>query len=61
MSEKHTSKPASWATVAVLIVGFVLLGIALPMKSMVLGITAAVVLLVGFVMVFAFKVMEDFH
>lgn len=61
MSEKHTSKPASWVTVAVLIVGFVLLGTALPMGSLVLGIIAAVVLVVGFIMVFAFGVMEDFH
>ena len=61
MSETHTSKPASWVTVAVLIVGFVLLGTALPMGSLVLGIIAAVVLVVGFIMVFAFGVMEDFH
>lgn len=61
MSEKHVSKPASWVTVGVLVLGFVLLGLALPMKSLALGITAAVILVVGFVMVFAFKVMEDFH
>ena len=61
MAEGHRSKPTSWATVFVLIVGFVLLGLALPMESLVLGVIAGLVLLVGVVMVFAFQVMEDFH
>ena len=61
MAEGHSSKPTSWATVLVLIVAFVLLGFALPMESMVLGIAGGVLLLVGVVMVFAFQVMEDFH
>ena len=61
MAEGHSSKPTSWATVLVLIVAFVLLGFALPMESMVLGVAGGVLLLVGVVMVFAFQVMEDFH
>jgi membrane-bound ClpP family serine protease len=61
MADGHRSKPTSWATVVVLIVGFVLLGFALPMQSVVLGALGAVVLLVGVVMMFAFRVMEDFH
>jgi len=61
MADGHRSKPTSWATVAVLVVGFVLLGFALPMHSVVLGGIGAVVLLVGVVMAFAFRIMEDYH
>ena len=61
MAEGHTSKGTSWATVAVLILGFVLLGLALPLESVVLGIAGAVALLVGAVMAFAFRLMEDVH
>jgi membrane-bound ClpP family serine protease len=61
MSEGHRSKPTSWASVLVLIVGFVLLGFALPMQSVVLGVAGGAVLLVGLVMAFAFRIMEDYH
>ncbi|MDT7548428.1 MAG: hypothetical protein QOE84_822 [Actinomycetota bacterium] len=61
MADGHRSKPTSWATVVVLILGFVLLGFALPMQSLIVGILGGVVLLVGIVMAFAFRLMEDFH
>lgn len=61
MADGHRSKPTSWATVLVIILGFVLLGFALPMHSLVLGIVGAVALVVGGVMAFAFQVMEDYH
>ena len=61
MAEGHSSKPTSWATVVVLIVGFILLGFALPMESMILGIAGGVALLVGLVMGFAFGIMDDFY
>jgi membrane-bound ClpP family serine protease len=61
MADGHRSKPTSWATVLVIILGFVLLGFALPLQSMVLGIVGGVALLVGLVMAFAFQVMEDYH
>jgi membrane-bound ClpP family serine protease len=61
MAEGHRSKPTSWASVLVLIVGFVLLGFALPMQSVVLGVAGGAVLLVGLVMAFAFRIMEDYH
>jgi TRAP-type mannitol/chloroaromatic compound transport system permease large subunit len=61
MAEGHSSKPTSWATVVVLILGFILLGFALPMESLILGIVGGVVLLAGIVMGFAFQIMEDFH
>jgi membrane-bound ClpP family serine protease len=61
MAEGHRSKPTSWAAVLVLILGFVLLGFALPMQSVVIGVVGGVVLLVGVVLAFAFRIMEDFH
>ena len=61
MAEGHRSKPTSWATVLVLIVGFILLGFALPMQSLILAVLGGVILLVGVGMGFAFRIMEDFH
>ena len=61
MAEGHRSKPTSWATVLVLIVGFIIEGFALPMQSVILGVAGGVVLLVGVVLSFAFRIMEDFH
>jgi membrane-bound ClpP family serine protease len=61
MAEGHRSKPTSWATVLVIILGFIVLGFALPMQSTALGIVGGVILLVGIVMAFAFQVMEDYH
>lgn len=60
-ADKHTSKTTSWIAVSVLILGFVLLGFALPMKSLVLGVIGGVVLLVGIVLSFVWQLMEDFH
>jgi membrane-bound ClpP family serine protease len=61
MAEGHSSKATSWATVLVIIAGFILLGFALPMQSLILGIAGGVVLVAGLVMAFAFQIMEDFH
>jgi membrane-bound ClpP family serine protease len=61
MAEGHTSKGTSWATVAVIVLGFVLLGLALPMESLALGIAGGVALVVGLVMAVAFRIMDDFH
>ena len=60
-ADKHMSKTTSWIAVGVLIVGFVLLGFALPMQSMVLGIIGGVILVVGVVLSFVWQLMEDFH
>ena len=57
----HRSKPTSWATVLVLVAGFVLLGFALPLQSVLIGVAGGVVLLIGVVMAFAFRIMEDYH
>ena len=61
MADGHRSKPTSWAAVLVLILGFILLGFALPMHSAILGIVGGVILLIGIVLAFSFRIMEDFH
>ena len=61
MAEGHRSKPTSWAAVLVMILGFIVLGFALPMQSAILGVVGGVVLLVGVVLAFAWRIMEDFH
>ena len=61
MADGHRSKPTSWATVLVIILAFIVLGFALPMQSLVLGIVGGVLMIVGLVMAFAFQIMEDFH
>ncbi len=60
-ADKHTSKTTSWIAVGILIVGFILLGFALPMQSMALGVIGGVILLVGIVLSFVWQLMEDFH
>lgn len=61
MAESHNARATSWATVVILIVGFILLGFALPMESMILGIAGGVALVVGVVMGFAFRIMDDYY
>jgi membrane-bound ClpP family serine protease len=61
MADGHRSKPTSWATVIVIVLGSIVLGFALPMHSAVLGVLGAVVFLTGLVMAFAFRIMEDYH
>ena len=60
-ADKHTTKTTSWIAVSVLIVGFILLGFAMPLKSLALGVIGAIVLLVGIVLSFVWQLMEDFH
>lgn len=60
-ADKHTTKTTSWIAVSILIVGFILLGFALPMQSMVLGVIGGVILLAGIVLSFVWQLMEDFH
>jgi membrane-bound ClpP family serine protease len=61
MADGHRSKSTSWVTVLVIVLGFVLLGVALPMRSVLLGAIGVVALLAGVIMAFAFRIMEDFH
>jgi membrane-bound ClpP family serine protease len=61
MAEGHRSKPTSWATVLVIVLGSIILGFALPLQSVLIGVVGGVVFFVGIVMAFAFRIMEDFH
>jgi hypothetical protein len=59
MAGGHNVKPTSWVTVVLIVVASVLLGFALPMHSLPLGIAGGVVLLVGLIMGAAFRIMDD--
>jgi membrane-bound ClpP family serine protease len=61
MAAGHTVKPVSWVTVVLIIVASVLLGFALPMKSVGLAIAGGAVLLVGLIMAVVFRIMDEAH
>ena len=59
MAGGHNVKPTSWVTVALIIVGSVLLGFALPMESVVLGVVGGALFAVGLVLGVVFRIMDD--
>jgi membrane-bound ClpP family serine protease len=59
MAGGHNVKPTSWVTVALIIVGSVLLGFALPMESLVLGLAGGALFVVGLVLGVVFRIMDD--
>ncbi len=59
MAGGHNVKPTSWVTVALIIVGSVLLGFALPMESMVLAVVGGAITLAGLVTGVMFRIMDD--
>jgi len=59
MAGGHNVKPTSWVTVALIIVASVLLGFALPMESVALGVAGGVLFLVGLVTGVVFRIMDD--
>ena len=61
MAEGHRSKATSWAAVLVIILAFIILGFALPMQSLALGVVGGVALLAGCVMAVVWRIMDDFH
>jgi TRAP-type mannitol/chloroaromatic compound transport system permease large subunit len=61
MAESHNARMTSWVTVALIILGSILLGFALPMESVVLGIAGGVALLAGVITGFAFRIMDDYY
>ena len=61
MAESHNARMTSWVTVALIILGSILLGFALPMESLVLGILGAIVVIAGVITGFAFRIMDDFY
>jgi membrane-bound ClpP family serine protease len=59
MASEHSHKVTSWVTVMIIVVGCVLLGLALPLSSLVLGIVGAVVVVVGGVFGLMTGLMDD--
>ncbi len=57
----HKHQVTSWATVLVLIVSSIVIGIAAILQSVPLGVVGGIIGLVGVVMLIAFKVMDDAH
>jgi uncharacterized membrane protein len=61
MAAGHTIKPVSWVTVALIIVASVVLGFALPTRSLTLAIVGGAILLVGLIMAVVFRIMDEAH
>ena len=59
MAGGHNVKPTSWVTVALIIVGSVLLGFVLPMGSAALGVAGGALFLIGMVTAVVFRIMDD--
>ena len=59
MSAAHPSRMTSWITVVLIVVASVLLGFALPMRSLPLAVAGGVVLLAGVVMGVVYRIMDD--
>jgi hypothetical protein len=59
MAGGHNVKSTSWVTVALIIVGSILLGFALPMHSLPLAIAGGAALLIGLVTGVVFRIMDD--
>lgn len=55
----HKHATTSWITVVVLVVATALLGLAMVLQSLPLAIVGGVLILVGTVMAFRFKLMDD--
>lgn len=59
MAGGHNVKATSWVTVALIIVASVLLGFALPLRSISLTIAGGLTLLAGIITGIVFRIMED--
>lgn len=59
MASGHNVRSTSWVTVVLIIVASILLGFALPLKSLALAVVGGVMLLVGFVTAVVFGIMDD--
>ena len=59
MAGTHNVKPTSWVTVVLIVAASILLGFALPMKSLPLAIAGGVVLLAGLVVGAVYHIMDD--
>jgi hypothetical protein len=61
MAESHNARMTSWVTVALAILGSIVLAFALPMESIVLGVVGGVLVLIAAVMGIAFRIMDDYY
>ena len=61
MAAGHTVRTVSWVTVVIIIVASILLGFALPMRSLPLAIAGGATLLVGLIMAVVFRIMDEAH
>ena len=61
MAGSHNARTTSWVTVGLIILGSILLGFALPMQSIVLGVLGGLVFVAGVVTGFAFRIMDDYY
>jgi len=59
MAGDHNVRVTSWVTVALIIVASIVLGFALPLRSLSLAIVGGVVLLVGLVTGAVYRIMDD--
>lgn len=59
MAGGHNVKPTSWVTVVLIVVASILLGFALPLRSLPLTIIGGITLLAGFVTAAVFHIMDD--
>ena len=59
MSGGHNVRTTSWITVLTIVVAAILLGLALPLHSMVLAIVGGALLLVGLVIGGVTRIMDD--
>jgi hypothetical protein len=60
-SQSHNARMTSWVTVVLAILGFIAVGVALPMESIVLGIVGGILLLAALIMGVAFRIMDDYY
>lgn len=59
MAGGHNVKATSWVAVVLIVVASVLLGFALPMRSLPLAVVGGVVLLAGLVVGAVYRIMDD--
>jgi hypothetical protein len=59
MAGGHNVRATSWVTVVLIIVASILLGFALPLGSLPMAIVGGVLLLIGLITGFAFRIMDD--
>ena len=55
----HNVRAGNWVAVVLIVVGAIVLGFALPTRSMVLGVVGGIVLALGAVAAIVFRIFDD--